>query len=126
MTTNATPTPSAGRTTTNIKALRVFIGIRVASGVARQLVELARPLERYAVRLVSVPDIHLTLVPPWNEVRVPAAIETLRTAVGESVSFLLTDSHLGYGPRSGIRTLYGSIVRLRDRRGPAVVRPRAH
>jgi 2'-5' RNA ligase len=78
--------------------LRIFVGLKIAAEVAGALAELARPLERYAVRLVPRNDIHLTLVPPWNESRIADAIETLRTAVGGFGTFVLAFAHLGYGP----------------------------
>ncbi len=77
---------------------RVFVGIKVAEKLAQELAELAQPLGPYRVRLVPSVDIHLTLVPPWNELNTTSAVEILRTAIGGFKSFLLTLAHLGYGP----------------------------
>ncbi|MGO9008016.1 MAG: RNA 2',3'-cyclic phosphodiesterase [Beijerinckiaceae bacterium] len=87
-----------GQPATNVQPARVFIGVRVADEIARALAELARPLEQHGVRLVPRGDIHLTLIPPWNENQVAGAIEKLRNAVGEFRCFSLTFAHLEYGP----------------------------
>ena len=60
---------------------RVFIGLKVAPKLAQQLAELARALKSDEVRLVPSSDIHLTLVPPWNETHITGAVEKLRIAV---------------------------------------------
>jgi len=54
-------------------------------------------LKEQPVRLVKPPDIHLTLVPPWNEASVPDAIEKLRRIAGRFGAFWLTFQHVGYG-----------------------------
>ena len=46
--------------------LRVFVGVKVAPTIARQLAQFAAVLKRPFVRPVAPADIHLTLVPPWN------------------------------------------------------------
>ena len=82
----------------NTGLLRVFIGLKVTPDLAQQLAELARPLKSNEVRLVPSNDIHLTLVPPWNEAHITGAVETLREAVCGIGRFLLTFKHLRYGP----------------------------
>jgi RNA 2',3'-cyclic 3'-phosphodiesterase len=78
---------------------RVFVGIKVTDEIAQELAELARPLERQGVRLMLSIDIHLTLVPPWNEIDIAAAVATLQAAITDVKPFPLTFLHLGYGPR---------------------------
>jgi len=79
---------------------RIFVGIKVADAVATELAELARPLgQQHGVRLLSASDIHLTLLPPWNEFDIAAAAETLRTSIGDLKSFCLTFVHIRYGQR---------------------------
>jgi 2'-5' RNA ligase len=78
---------------------RVFVGIKVAPEVAGELARLAEGLERFPVRLIAPADIHLTLVPPWNEASIPGAIERLRPVVNRFQPFALTFEHVGYGPR---------------------------
>ena len=51
-------------------AMRLFIGIKIASTLANKFVDMARPLGDPAVRLIRAQDIHLTLVPPWRVVDV--------------------------------------------------------
>ena len=87
-----------GRTRNDARPARVFVGLKLAPEIAQQLAELARPLERYSVRLVPSGDMHLTLVPPWNEPDVDAAAERVRTAVDGFGDFSLTFVRLLYGP----------------------------
>ena len=78
---------------------RVFVGVRIVPEIASELAQHARGLERSAVRLVPVADIHLTIVPPWNEAAISDAIDNLRRIVGRFGGFSLTFQHLGYGPQ---------------------------
>jgi len=80
------------------KTVRVFVALKITSDVAEELTKIARPLERFAVRPITKEDIHLTLVPPWNEPSVPSAVEKLRTVVGDHFPFMLHFRHVGYGP----------------------------
>lgn len=77
---------------------RVFVGLKVAPEIARELARLAQDLERFAVRLIEPADIHLTLVPPWNEPSPSEAIEKLHAVAGKFGAFPLTVRHVGYGP----------------------------
>jgi 2'-5' RNA ligase len=78
---------------------RVFVGLKIAPDIARELAALAQPLPRHAVRPVAADDIHLTLVPPWEEPAPPAAIETLRLVAAKHCAFDLAFRHAGYGPQ---------------------------
>jgi 2'-5' RNA ligase len=80
-------------------AVRIFVALRIAPEIAGELAQMARTLERFAVRLIAPADIHLTLVPPWNETSIPAAIETLRGVADKATPFTLAFEHLGYGPQ---------------------------
>ena len=84
--------------------VRVFVGLRIAPEIAAELAQRVRGLERAGVRLVAPADIHLTIVPPWNEASIPEAIERLRRVVIKFGGFSLTFQHLGYGPPSGLWT----------------------
>ena len=79
-------------------AARIFVALRVAPEIAGKLAQMARALERYAVRPIMSADIHLTLVPPWNETSIPAAIATLRGVADKAAPFTLAFSRLCYGP----------------------------
>ena len=78
---------------------RVFVGVKMAPEIARELARQAQDLERYGIRPVSPDDLHLTLVPPWNADSIPEEIEQLRRAAGGFGGFALTFQHLGYGPQ---------------------------
>ena len=77
---------------------RVFIGIKIANEIARDLAEFAHPLRGHDVRLVQHDDIHLTIVPPWNEPDTTGAATALQHAISDFKPLLLTFVHLGYGP----------------------------
>lgn len=79
--------------------VRVFVGVKAAPGIARELARLAAGLENPPVRPVAPSDIHLTLVPPWDEASIPDAIERLRGVAGRFGAFGMTFEHVGYGPR---------------------------
>jgi len=80
------------------KAARIFVGLKVGSEIAQELAQLARSVERFPTRFVPSEDIHLTLVPPWNETSIPDAIEKLRAALSASGPFMLTFTCLNYWP----------------------------
>lgn len=77
---------------------RVFVGIKVAPEIARQLAQIAASLDAY-VRPTAEADIHLTLVAPWNEASIADAIAKLAGVAAGSAPFLLTFQHVGYGPQ---------------------------
>ncbi len=77
---------------------RVFAGLKLEAQIALKLTDLARPLKGCGARFVPMNDIHLTLVPPWNEGCIAGAIELLRTVASRFNRFLLTFEHLEYGP----------------------------
>jgi RNA 2',3'-cyclic 3'-phosphodiesterase len=81
--------------------VRLFAGLAVAPDIARELVKLAACLEGPSIRLVAPADVHVTLLPPWREASVPAAIEKLRVAVCACEAFWLVFQHIGYGPEPG-------------------------
>jgi 2'-5' RNA ligase len=85
--------PAEGR-----QPVRVFVGIKIAPDIARQLAELAAGLDQFSVRRVASEDIHLTLVPPWEEPSPSKAAATLQRVAGAFDAFALTIEHVGYGP----------------------------
>jgi 2'-5' RNA ligase len=89
-----TPTPSSGAP----RLARVFVALKMAPEIADELAQIARELERLPVRLIAPADIHLTLVPPWNEVSIPEAVGKLRGVVDRFGVFALELRHVGYGP----------------------------
>ena len=77
---------------------RVFVGIKLNSETAAPLAQLAQPLGRFAARLVPAGDLHLTLVPPWNEDHLRETVERLRRAVQDFPAFSLAFERVRYGP----------------------------
>ncbi len=80
------------------KAVRVFIGLKVARDVAEALAHRARLIDSEPSRFVACQDIHLTLLPPWDETCIPEAIERLRAALSGLKPFALTFTRLSYWP----------------------------
>jgi 2'-5' RNA ligase len=77
---------------------RVFVALKIAPEIADELARMARELERFPVRLIAPADIHLTLVPPWNEVSIPDAVGKLGRVADGFGDFDLEFRHVGYGP----------------------------
>jgi len=77
---------------------RVFVGVKIAPQIASKLAYMARALAGAPVKRVAQADIHLTLVPPWNEHSLSAAAETLRRAVAGFGPLALEFMRLDYGP----------------------------
>lgn len=78
---------------------RVFIGIKIAPRIASELAKFAAVLQDPVVRWVSPDDIHLTLVPPWNEMSIPEAAAKLGDVATRFGAFWLVFRHVGYGPQ---------------------------
>ena len=78
---------------------RVFVGLKIVPEIAIKLVQLTATLQRPAVRPVAPADIHVTLVPPWNEASTPDAIERLGRVACRFHTFTLIIQHVGYGPQ---------------------------
>lgn len=89
---------AASGTEPQIARPRLFVGVKTEARIADELARLARGLERFRVRRIAAADLHLTLVPPWNAVSIPEAVETLSGAVASFGEFPLTYEHVGYGP----------------------------
>jgi 2'-5' RNA ligase len=85
-------------TTTNVRPARIFVALRIVGEIAQELAQHAKALEQFSIRPVPAADIHLTLVPPWNETSIPDAVAKVRRAAETSVAFTLAFRHIGYGP----------------------------
>jgi 2'-5' RNA ligase len=93
------PDKEANAAATGHPAARVFVALRIAPEIAGELAQMVRVPERFAVRRIAPADIHLTLVPPWQETSIPAAIEKLRGVADSAVPFRLVFERLSYGPQ---------------------------
>jgi 2'-5' RNA ligase len=80
------------------KGPRIFVGLKIAPNIAQELAQRARRLERSPSRFVPSEDIHLTLLPPWNETSTPDVVEKLRSTSNRLAPFPLTFKHLSYWP----------------------------
>jgi 2'-5' RNA ligase len=90
---------SVGPPLANRRPPRVFVGLKMAPEIAAELAGIARDLERDDVRRVAPDDIHLTLVPPWDEASLSDAIEKLRLVAERFGAFPLAIRHVRYGPQ---------------------------
>ncbi|MBU6388456.1 RNA 2',3'-cyclic phosphodiesterase [Patescibacteria group bacterium] len=77
---------------------RVFIGIKMPDGIAEELVKLHARLAGLPVRLIPKEDLHLSLVPPWQETMVIAASQKLRSVLADTPAFHCALQKLSYGP----------------------------
>lgn len=77
---------------------RVFVGLKIAPNIAQELAQRAHVFEHPPSRFVPCEDIHLTLLPPWNEIAIDEAIARLRRALTGLAPFPLTFTHLSYWP----------------------------
>jgi 2'-5' RNA ligase len=78
---------------------RIFVALKMSPEVALELTRIARTLERLPVRFIAPADIHLTLVPPWNETAIPRASDRLSSVAEKATPFILTFRRLCYGPQ---------------------------
>lgn len=78
---------------------RVFVALKMGPEIAGELAQMALELEPFPVRLIAPADIHLTLVPPWNEVLIPEAVGKLGRVADRFGVFTLEFRHVGYGPQ---------------------------
>jgi len=83
---------------TRPRANRIFVGIKIADDIARSLYDIASALKGPGIRIVAASDLHLTLVPPWNETLPSAAIATARRVACAIAPFSLAIEHVGYAP----------------------------
>jgi RNA 2',3'-cyclic 3'-phosphodiesterase len=80
-------------------AARVFVAVKAAPDIADELTQMAADLARFGVHRVAPADIHLTLMPPWNETSISAAIAKLRGVADKAHPFTLVFQRFGYGPQ---------------------------
>jgi RNA 2',3'-cyclic 3'-phosphodiesterase len=85
-------------TARGVRPVRIFVALRISPDIALVLAQYGRDLEKFSVRHVAPADIHLTLVPPWNEFSTADTVEKLRRVADRFCPFTLTFRHVGYGP----------------------------
>lgn len=88
----------AFKTESGVRPERIFVALRIAPEIAQELSRYGNGLEQFSVRPVPTADIHLTLVPPWNEVSIADAVTKLRRETETCGAFTLAFRHIGYGP----------------------------
>lgn len=96
--TNPHPSGNAEEEQPGPQLNRIFVGLKMTPEIAGSLAAIAERIERVPLRLVSEDDIHLTLVPPWNETSIPDAVEKLSKALAGFEGFSLSFERLCYGP----------------------------
>ncbi len=77
---------------------RVFVAIPASKGVQDAVYEWRKAYRNLPVRWVAPKNLHVTVVPPWEEDDVDAAMDALRMAEGTVGSFALQYSLVRYGP----------------------------
>ncbi|HEY7242805.1 MAG TPA: RNA 2',3'-cyclic phosphodiesterase [Xanthobacteraceae bacterium] len=79
--------------------VRIFVGVRIATAITAELRQRAGSLRWSGIRFLAPADVHLTLVPPWDEHSLPEAIDKLNRVTSGFSALSLTFQHLGYGPQ---------------------------
>ncbi len=93
-------TEVASEAETGIRPARIFVALRITLEIAQELLQDCKGLEQSSVRPVPPADIHLTLVPPWNEGSIADTVAKLRRVAETCAAFTLEFRHIGYGPES--------------------------
>ena len=96
--TGGTGTPNAAEEGAHPKPARVFVALKIAADIARELAGLCAEIAGPSIRRVAAADIHLTLVPPWMESTIPAAVGKLAGVAATHAPFELSIRHVGYRP----------------------------
>lgn len=79
--------------------MSIFIGIKASPKLQEKILEWRKKFEeKLPVRWISAEDLHLTIVPPWNEKNIDNAKRNLEAAVFEIKSFDIEFTHILYGP----------------------------
>jgi 2'-5' RNA ligase len=94
-----TPNSDTAAGAVNGPAARVFVAVKVAPDIASEFTSMAASLARFDVRFIAPADIHITLLPPWNETSISTAIAKLRGVADKAHPFTLAFQHFGYGPQ---------------------------
>ena len=77
---------------------QVFIALKLAPEIAQELAALGAGVAGAGIRRIAVADIHLTLVPPWNESAVANVVDRLTRIAASQRPFDLIFKHVAYGP----------------------------
>lgn len=78
---------------------RVFVALKIAPDLAQTMFGLSAAFAGLAVRRIPAADIHLTLVRPWREGEIAAAVGRLAGVATRHTPFELAFQHVGYGPQ---------------------------
>lgn len=77
---------------------RVFIGIKVESGIAEKLADFVLPLSDPLIRSIPPADIHITLLPPWYTSDMYSMNKKLKNALHGRKRFSVAFERICYGP----------------------------
>lgn len=77
---------------------RVFVAIPASKSIQDAVHEWRRAYRNLPVRWVAPKNLHVTIVPPWEEDDVDAVLDALRMAEGGVGLFALQYSLVRYGP----------------------------
>lgn len=77
---------------------RIFVGIPVSEELQQNIDFWQRQHSSFPVRWISGDNLHVTLIPPWEEDNVEKIIALLKTLEGTIGSAQISYSHVSYGP----------------------------
>lgn len=78
---------------------RIFLGIPIEETLQEQIAEWTSNYSRLPVRWIAGKNLHITLIPPWDETSIEGVIKELNSSVAR-VPFPISFDRVTYGPSS--------------------------
>lgn len=78
---------------------RIFIGIRVPEDIARRIIRLQMELPS-SLRMIPDPNLHVTLLPPWEETDIATVKQKLQSVHTRIRPFVLSFAKVLPGPNA--------------------------
>lgn len=79
-------------------ARRVFVALPISKGVQDAVYAWRKQYRNLPVRWITPKNLHVTVVPPWEEDNIDAVLDVLRMAEGAAGQLALDFTLVRYGP----------------------------
>ncbi len=79
---------------------RVFVALPISLEIAREAHDWRKKYPNLSIRWVEDKNLHVTIIPPWEERNVQAVIDALKILEGSVGIFDLAFHRVTYGPNS--------------------------
>ncbi len=80
---------------------RVFVGIPLSPALQEAVSRWKDSHRRFPVRWLAPKNLHVTLVPPWEETNIPLALRDLSALAGKITPFSIRFTRIALGPSPG-------------------------